>query len=129
MPQQVIEEPKPVVEEPKPIVENPKPAVEKQNTTVEEPTDMPVFKVQIIATEKKLPKGDSHFKGEKDVDYYQEGGLYKYTVGASTNYNEIYRLRKELSTNFPQAFIIAFKNGAKTDVIKAVQEFKNRKNR
>ena len=129
VPQQVIEEPKPIVEEPKPIVENPKPAVEKQNTTVEEPTDMPVFKVQIIATEKKLPKGDSHFKGEKDVDYYQEGGLYKYTVGASTNYNEIYRLRKELSTNFPQAFIIAFKNGAKTDVIKAVQEFKNRKNR
>lgn len=115
------------MEEPKPVEENTKPVIERQNVAAEEPTDMPVFKVQILASEKKLPKGDSHFKGEKEVDHYQEGGLYKYTVGASTNYNEIYRLRKELSTNFPQAFIIAFKNGMKTDVIKAVQEFKNRK--
>ena len=119
--------PQQVVEEPKPVEENTKPGIERQNVAAEEPTDMPVFKVQILASEKKLPKGDSHFKGEKEVDHYQEGGLYKYTVGASTNYNEIYRLRKELSTNFPQAFIIAFKNGMKTDVIKAVQEFKNRK--
>lgn len=119
--------PQQVVEEPKPVEENTKPVIERQNVAAEEPTDMPVFKVQILASEKKLPKGDSHFKGEKEVDHYQEGGLYKYTVGASTNYNEIYRLRKELSTNFPQAFIIAFKNGMKTDVIKAVQEFKNRK--
>ena len=119
--------PQQVVEEPKPVEENTKPVIERQNVAAEEPTDMPVFKVQILASEKKLPKGDSHFKGEKEVDHYQEGGLYKYTVGASTNYNEIYRLRKELSTNFPQAFIIAFKNGMKTDVFKGVQEFKNRK--
>ncbi len=45
----------------------------------------------------------------------------KYTLGASTNYNEIYRLRKEKLDKFPEAFIIAFKNGQKYDVNQAIR--------
>ena len=57
----------------------------------------------------------------------QEGGLYKYTLGSSENYNEIYQLRKAQLANFPQAFIIAFKNGQKMNVQEAIQEFKRGK--
>ena len=53
--------------------------------------------------------------------------MYKYTVGASADYNEIYQLRKSLLTSFPQAFIIAFKDGKKVDVRNAVQEYKANK--
>ena len=53
--------------------------------------------------------------------------MWKYTVGASTDYNEIYRLRKEVIQKFPQAFIIAFKNGERVDVQAAIQEFKKNK--
>lgn len=91
--------------------------------------DAPVFKLQIFVSSRSLRKGDAHFKGETDYDSYQEGGMVKYTMGASTNYNEIYRLRKGLMDKFPEAFIIAFKNGQKYDVNQAIREFKQNKNR
>ena len=87
----------------------------------------PVFKVQILSGGKKLKTTDAQLKGLKDVDYYQESGQYKYTVGASEDYSEIYQLRKTLLGRFPQAFIIAFKNGQKVDVQAAIQEYRNNK--
>lgn len=89
-----------------------------------EVADAPVFKLQIFVGSRNLRKGDAHFKGETDYDSFQEGNLVKYTLGASTNYNEIYRLRKEKLDKFPEAFIIAFKNGQKYDVNQAIREFK-----
>ena len=91
--------------------------------------DVPVFKLQIFVGSRNLRKGDAHFKGETDYDSFQEGNLVKYTLGASTNYNEIYRLRKEKLDKFPEAFIIAFKNGQKYDVNQAIREFKQNRNR
>ncbi len=87
----------------------------------------PVFKVQILVSSRVLRKGDAHFKGEEDYDSYQEGGMYKYTIGASENYNEIYKLRKSLLEKFPEAFIIAFKDGQKCDVNQAIREYKQNK--
>jgi N-acetylmuramoyl-L-alanine amidase len=104
-----------------PIAEMP---VEKKPAHVKEDADAILFMVQILTSDRKLKPADSKLKGRKDACYYQEGGLYKYTLGSSENYNEIYRLRKEVLSKFPGAFIIAFKNGKKMDVQKAIQEFK-----
>ena len=93
------------------------------------PKDAPVFKLQIFVSDRILRKGDAHFKGETDYESFREGNLVKYTMGASSNYNEIYRLRKSLQEKFPEAFIIAFKNGQKYDVNQAIREFKQNKNR
>lgn len=119
------------VSEVKPTPEvKPAPAV-KPVAPVEKPvaasSAAPVFKVQILASSSKLSPSAPQLKGQQDIDSYEEGGLYKFTVGASTDYNEIYQLRKSLLDKFPQAFIIAFKDGQKTDVRKAIEEFKNRK--
>jgi N-acetylmuramoyl-L-alanine amidase len=103
-----------------------KPAVVEQPVAAPAPS-APVFKVQILASGSKLAPSSPQFKGVTGVDSYQEGGMYKFTVGASTNYNEIYQLRKSLLEKFPQAFIIAFKDGQKTDVRQAIEEFKKRK--
>ena len=113
--------------------EQPKRDVKKQETKKDvkkaEVADAPVFKLQIFVGSRNLRKGDAHFKGETDYDSFQEGNLVKYTLGASTNYNEIYRLRKEKLEKFPEAFIIAFKNGQKYDVNQAIREFKQNRNR
>ena len=113
--------------------QEPKKDVKKQETKKEvkkaEVADAPVFKLQIFVGSRNLRKGDAHFKGETDYDSFQEGNLVKYTLGASTNYNEIYRLRKEKLDKFPEAFIIAFKNGQKYDVNQAIREFKQNRNR
>ena len=113
--------------------QEPKKDVKKQEPKKEvkkaEIADAPVFKLQIFVGSRNLRKGDAHFKGETDYDSFQEGNLVKYTLGASTNYNEIYRLRKEKLEKFPEAFIIAFKNGQKYDVNQAIREFKQNRNR
>ena len=101
----------------------------KKEVKKAELADAPVFKLQIFVGSRNLRKGDAHFKGETDYDSFQEGNLVKYTLGASTNYNEIYRLRKEKLEKFPEAFIIAFKNGQKYDVNQAIREFKQNRNR
>lgn len=101
-----------------------KPAQQKADVA-----DAPVFKLQIFVSNRMLRKGDAHFKGETGYDSFQEGNMVKYTMGASTNYNEIYRLRKSLAGKFPEAFIIAFKNGKKYDVNQAIREFKQNRNR
>ena len=122
-----VKDPEPeVVETPQAEVKQPevkKPETKKPAAS----SDAPVFKVQILSSSSKLKSTDARFKGLKDIDFYQDGGMYKYTVGASTNYNEIYRLRKEVVAKIPEAFIIAFKDGKRMDVNAAIREFKSKK--
>lgn len=92
-------------------------------------TDKPVFKIQIASGTNKLKSTDARFKGLGSVESFQEKGIYKYTHGSSTNYNEIYALRKTILDKFPEAFIIAFKNGEKMNVNEAIKEWKQNKNK
>lgn len=91
---------------------------------------VPVFKVQVLASNRQLRSGSELFRGHTDIDCVQEGNFYKYFIGSSTNYNDISRLRGKLLKDFPQAFIIAYKNGSRMDVNQAIAEFlKNKKNK
>ncbi|MCD8289317.1 MAG: N-acetylmuramoyl-L-alanine amidase [Prevotella sp.] len=87
----------------------------------------PVFKVQIFVTSKSVKSGDARFKGLSSIDHYKEDGLFKYTVGASNDYNEIARLRKQILDKFPEAFIVAFKGSKRVDINQAIAEWKNSK--
>ena len=106
---------------------------ERQETAKDDDDDKaetdsrPIFKVQILASSRSLRPTSSHFKGLEGIESYTENNLIKYTYGASTDYNEIYRLRKSILDKFPEAFIIAFKNGEKIDVRQAIREFKSNK--
>jgi len=77
-----------------------------------------------MASDRQLAPNNRQFKGLQGVESYKEGNLWKYTVGASENYNEIKQLRKNILSKFPQAFIIAFKNGERMDVNAAIEEFR-----
>ncbi|HEY6914088.1 MAG TPA: N-acetylmuramoyl-L-alanine amidase, partial [Paludibacter sp.] len=83
----------------KPAKEEPK----KQNIS-----SLPVFKVQILASTKKLKTNAPEFKGAKNIDSFVEGGYTKYTVGSDTDYSKIEMIRTEVLGKFPEAFIIAF---------------------
>ena len=89
--------------------------------------EKPVFKIQILVTSRKLRPTDEHFKQLDPVEWFEENGLNKYTYGASADYNEIRQLRKQILDKFPEAFIIAFKNGEKVNVNSAIQEFKQKR--
>ena len=117
----------PVVQEQPAVVVQEKPAVVVQEKPQTSATDAPIFKVQLLAASVQLKANDPQLKGVQNTDYYRENGMFKYTAGASTDYNEINQLRRTLNDRFPQAFVIAFKNGQRVDVHAAIQEYKQRK--
>ena len=123
-------EPKPIAKaEPAQQVPATKPRTATKPTTNNAPVGAPVFKIQIFISEKVLDPSDSRLKGE-EPNYYKEGRVYKYTLGASTDYEEIVQLRKDIAGKFPGCFIVAFKNGEKVPNINdAIIEYKLNKRR
>ena len=113
--------------EPKPA-DNDVPVAEEMPVK-EDIAGMPVFKVQILISKKPLNADNSLFKGITGVESYVEDNYVKYTYGASTDLNKILRVRQHLLEKFPQAFVIAFKDGEKMDVGQAVREFKTNNKR
>ena len=130
----VEQQPAPRAEQPAPRVEQPEPKKEpaRQQPSIprsatssahKAPVGAPVFKVQIFVSDKVLDPKDTRLKGVV-ASYYKEGRVFKYTLGASTDYNEIVQLRKDMAEKFPGCFIIAFKNGEKVNTNDAIIEFK-----
>jgi len=90
----------------------------------EEGKQMPVFKIQIKASPTSLKSNHAGFKGLKNVEYYKEGGMYKYTYGAETEYSKITKLKNDINAKFPDAFIIAFVGEKKITVSEALKYVK-----
>lgn len=72
-----------------------------------------VYKIQILTSDKKLSPGSKLFKGYKNVDYFVERGIYKYTYGETTDFDAIRKQRRRVAKDFKDAFIVAFKDGKK----------------
>ena len=113
----------------KPVAKPAAKPVEKPSAKpVQKPTSSskPVFKVQIFTINRVLRPGSQQLKGHTDTEYFKDGNLVKYTIGSSANYQEMVALRKTLLKDFPEAFVIAFKDGEKMDVNKAIEESKKK---
>lgn len=68
-----------------------------------------IYKVQIFASSSKLPENSPQFKGYK-VSCYEVGGLYKYTCGSLSDYDEALKIQKTLLEVFDGAFVVCIKN-------------------
>ncbi len=69
------------------------------------------FRIQLVASAKKLPTGAKEFKGIKNLQEMKLDGYYKYMTKPVKNYKEALDKRKELASSFSGAFVVAFKNG------------------
>ena len=78
-----------------------------------------VFKVQIFALPEKLGPNDPKYAGLKNVDKYFEGNLWKYTVGGEKKFADVQTVLKTTKEKFPDAFVVAFKDGKKIPVPEA----------
>ncbi len=87
---------------------------------VESGSESPLFKVQFYASPTKLNASNKVFKGIDGFDSYQEGGMYKYTLGAESDYDKILEIKKTISKKFPDAFVIAFIGDKKMSVKEAI---------
>ncbi len=108
--------------EPEEFRHNPK-KEELQHKHIEE--EGLIFKVQISTTTTKVDPMPSNFNGLEGVDYYQAGGLFRYTYGKEKTWESASKLQeKARSSGFEDAFIIAFHNGQRIAVGEAVKLLK-----
>jgi N-acetylmuramoyl-L-alanine amidase len=81
-----------------------------------------IFKVQLLASKKRLALEPKNFKGLKDVLSVYEDNVYKYLYGETSDYENAKNQLKEVkSKGYDSAFLIAFKNGKKISIQEAIK--------
>jgi N-acetylmuramoyl-L-alanine amidase len=75
------------------------------------------FKIQILTSQKKVSKKDQVFKHCKklklnnSIAEFRINSTYKYTIGSTNQYSQAVELASEVKKYYPQAFIVAVKDG------------------
>ncbi|HOZ13258.1 MAG TPA: N-acetylmuramoyl-L-alanine amidase [Tenuifilaceae bacterium] len=97
------------------------------NTSWENPksTSSVSFKVQFLVSSKKLTPDSNHFSNLKDIYEIEANGVYKYCAGNTSSYNDILAYCQEIKKIYPDAFIIALKNGNPIPIDIAIKETTN----
>jgi N-acetylmuramoyl-L-alanine amidase len=80
------------------------------------------FKVQIASSSVFVPLNSPEFNGFTDVEEFRINEIYKYAVGSKKDYNEILTYSKSVKEKFPDAFIIAVKDGKIMPLPEALNE-------
>ena len=106
-------------------------AVKAVSTRNNDQVDVPVgnqsivFSVQIATSKIKLELKSFNFKGMKDVDRMESGNKYKYLVGKYSSIEEAKSRQTEVRMiGYESAFVIAFQNGKRVDLQKAITKSK-----
>lgn len=112
---------------PLPQPESRKPQATKPVEAAPQEDEELIFKVQIYTSSTKIATTNKRFQGVSRVEVYKEGNIYKYTAGTTANYDEALRTKRALEKRFKGAFVIAFKQGKRTDIQQAIQTYRAKK--
>jgi len=87
--------------------------IKKESTTSEQDATIDVYyTVQLATSGIKKDLSPDNFKGVQGVNIYQDGGLYKYVVGKTTNLKTAEALKMKMKeAGFADAFIVALSDG------------------
>ena len=86
--------------------------VEKKTRTDITPTKgQIIYKIQFLTSPTKLRNKDSRLKGLSPVDFYKDGGSFKYTYGTYRTQPDAASDLKKIKKRFPDAFIIRTRDG------------------
>lgn len=102
------------------VLQNTTPIVVNEPVVVQD--DKVTFRVQIETSETKVPLNSSRFKGVQ-VWEYQQDKLFKYTAGTFENdYEGASKFKNEMrEKGFQYAFVVAFLNGERISLDKAIK--------
>ena len=84
-----------------------------------------IFKVQIAASSRKLQPKPYNFKGLENISREQEGNIYKYFYGSTSNYNEAKNLQDVAKKGYSGCFIVAYKDGKRIELAEALKSTSN----
>ena len=91
------------------------------NATGDASAENIVFKVHLVSSQNRIPLDSEVFKGLGPIEEYQASGAYTYLAGESGVYTEIAELHEKALRKFPDAAIVAFKNGRLIKLEKALK--------
>jgi phospholipid/cholesterol/gamma-HCH transport system substrate-binding protein len=80
-----------------------------------------IYKVHLISSPAKLSTESSFFNGLGPIEELKISETYNYMAGNSTDFDVISQLLDTARNNFPNANLIAFKNGRKIKLEKAIK--------
>jgi phospholipid/cholesterol/gamma-HCH transport system substrate-binding protein len=80
------------------------------NTTGEAAGNI-IFKVHLVSSENQVSTNSDRFEGLGEIEEYKASGAYSYLVGSTSSFSEIVNLHEKALKKFPDASIVAFKNG------------------
>jgi N-acetylmuramoyl-L-alanine amidase len=81
-----------------------------------------VYKVQLMATSKRIPLIPENFRGLKDLSMIKENGMYKYFAGHTNDFDKIREIKGEARyKSFRNAFIVAYINGQRIPLSKILK--------
>jgi N-acetylmuramoyl-L-alanine amidase len=81
-----------------------------------------IYHVQISSSFAMLEAGSSFFRGVGQLFVYPSDGMNKYVTGAFSSYEEVKARLDHIKDKFPDAFIIAVKNGKLISLQQAFRE-------
>jgi phospholipid/cholesterol/gamma-HCH transport system substrate-binding protein len=70
-----------------------------------------VFKVHLISSENRIPPDSDRFSGLEPVEEFEVSGAYTYLTGETNSFAEIMEIQENALRKFPDAAIVAFRNG------------------
>lgn len=81
-----------------------------------EKTDI-VFKVQFATFPREIPLNDKRFAGIDETGVYFHNGIYKYTSGKFSSFQQATRHQAKMrKLGYEDAFVVAFQNGVRTEI-------------
>lgn len=86
------------------------------------------FKVQISSSTNEIPLDSDLFEEFHDVEEFITNSSFKYAVGKKLKYDDIVEYSKWVKNKYPDAFIIAIRNGEIISVQEALHELYNKQN-
>ncbi len=84
--------------------------------------DQIIFRIQISSSKHKVPTDPASFEGYRDVQVTQDGRWYKYLTGHEPSYHHALERCKKVKADFPDAFVVATKNGKLIPLNEALKE-------
>lgn len=91
---------------------------------VEGTADKIEFKVHLISSQNRIALDSKYFDGLEPVEEYEVSGAYTYLYGTTNSFGEILELQKKAQVRFPEATVVAFKNGRMIKLERALKSLR-----
>lgn len=83
-----------------------------------------IFKVHLVSSENQVSTESERFKGLGEIEEFAASGAYSYLVGSTSSFTKIVELHEKVLKKFPDATIVAFKNGRLIKLEKALKSLR-----